>query len=75
MDVGEHAMVRHEAAEALGSIGDDRCLKLLQAFSRDAEPIVAESCVVALDMLEHEQSGEFQYADTGHPASTVPSCA
>jgi deoxyhypusine monooxygenase len=64
-DAGENPMVRHEAAEALGSIAAPECLALLQAFAADAEPIVADSCVVALDMLAHEQSGEFQYADAG----------
>ena len=29
----EHAMVRHEAAEALGSIADERCVALLQVRS------------------------------------------
>ncbi len=31
----------------------------------DPEPIVAHSCEVALDMLEFERSGAFQYADEG----------
>jgi deoxyhypusine monooxygenase len=61
----ENAMVRHEAAEALGSIAAPECLKLLEKYRGDQEPIVADSCVVALDMLEFEQSGEFQYADVG----------
>lgn len=26
---------------------------------------MADSCIVALDMLEFEQSGAFSYADTG----------
>lgn len=26
-------------------------------YSKDEEPIVADSCIVALDMLEHEQRG------------------
>lgn len=64
-DAGEHAMVRHEAAEALGSIADESCVALLKAFSSDPEPIVAESCLVALDVLEHNASGEFQYAELG----------
>lgn len=64
-DSSEHAMVRHEAAEALGSIASPDCLQLLTDYCKDPEPIVADSCVVALDMLEFEQSGAFQYADTG----------
>ena len=57
-------MVRHEAAEALGSIAAPECLDLLKQYAQDADPIGADSCIVALDMLEHEQSGEFEYAET-----------
>ncbi len=64
-------MVRHEAAEALGSIADERCLKLLEEFCTDPEPIVAHSCMVALDMLAYEQSGEFQYATVGRAVETA----
>jgi hypothetical protein len=67
-------MVRHEAAEALGSIAADECEALLLVHVADPEPIVADSCVVALDMLEFERSGGFQYADTcasmGEPKQT-----
>ncbi len=56
-------MVRHEAAEALGSIADDRCLDLLRQYCTDASPIVAHSCEVALDMLDFESSQGFEYAD------------
>ena len=52
--------VRHEAAEALGAIADDASVALLREFATDPEPIVAHSCVVALDMLEFEKSGAFQ---------------
>eukprot|EP00877_Chromochloris_zofingiensis_P002752 jgi/Chrzof1/12478/Cz06g35230.t1 len=62
-DPAEHAMVRHEAAEALGAIAAPGCVELLQAHAADEEPIVAHSCVVALDVLEFEKSGSFEYAD------------
>jgi deoxyhypusine monooxygenase len=39
-------------------------------FASDAEPVVAESCIVALDMLEHEESGAFEYADTSAASGT-----
>lgn len=61
-DAGQNAMVRHEAAEALGSIADPECVALLRAACGDPEPVVADSCLVALDMLQHELSGAFQYA-------------
>lgn len=60
---GESAMVRHEAAEALGSIGHADCVAVLQRYRGDGERVVKESCDVALDMLEYENSSEFQYAD------------
>lgn len=63
-DLRENAMVRHECAEALGSIASGECLKILQHYQQDGERVVRESCEVALDMYEHEQSGAFQYANT-----------
>jgi hypothetical protein len=72
-DAREHAMERHEAAEALGAVADPGCVALLRAHAADAEPIVAHSCVVALDVLEHEASGAFEYcagaADAGSGAA------
>ncbi|CAH8392478.1 unnamed protein product [Eruca vesicaria subsp. sativa] len=67
-DVNEHPMVRHEAAEALGSIADEESIALLQEFSRDPEPIVSQSCEVALSMLEFENSGKsFEFFFTQDP--------
>uniref|UniRef100_A0A2P2IZW1 Deoxyhypusine hydroxylase n=1 Tax=Rhizophora mucronata TaxID=61149 RepID=A0A2P2IZW1_RHIMU len=61
-DINEHPMVRHEAAEALGSIADEQSIALLKKFSKDPEPIVSQSCEVALSMLEFERSGKsFEY--------------
>eukprot|EP01135_Chromosphaera_perkinsii_P011072 Nk52_evm31s2325 gene=Nk52_evmTU31s2325 len=60
----ENCMVRHECAEALGSIATEECMPVLKLFQEDGERVVKESCDVALDMLEYEQSGDFQYADT-----------
>ncbi|XP_020275871.1 deoxyhypusine hydroxylase-B isoform X2 [Asparagus officinalis] len=57
-DVKEHPMVRHEAAEALGSIADGDSVALLTEFAKDPEPIVSQSCEVALSMLEFERSGK-----------------
>ncbi|KAJ1980337.1 deoxyhypusine hydroxylase [Dimargaris cristalligena] len=61
-NTAEEPMVRHECAEALGSIASPEVLPVLQTFSKDPERVVRESCIVALDMYEHEQSGQFQYA-------------
>ncbi|XP_041978433.1 deoxyhypusine hydroxylase [Aricia agestis] len=63
-DVNEHEMVRHEAAEALGSIATEECTEVLKRYLHDPRPVVRESCEVALDMSEYENSPEFQYANT-----------
>ncbi|KAI9500133.1 deoxyhypusine hydroxylase [Coemansia spiralis] len=58
----EASMVRHEAAEALGSVATPEVNKILAQYVNDPEPVVRESCVVALDMFEYETSSDFQYA-------------
>ena len=56
-------MVRHEAAEALGSLGDEEGVgDTLRGFLNDPEQVVRESVVVALDMAEFEKNGEREYA-------------
>lgn len=61
-DAHEHPMVRHEAAEALGSIADEQSIALLEEFVKDPEPLVSQSCEVALSMLHFERSGKsFEY--------------
>ncbi len=63
-DENENCMVRHECAEALGSIATEECIKVLEQYKADKEMVVKESCEVALDMCDYETSGAFQYADT-----------
>ncbi|KAM9330588.1 deoxyhypusine hydroxylase [Gastrophryne carolinensis] len=60
----ENPMVRHECAEALGSIAREDCLKALREHIEDVEQVVRESCEVALDMYDYENSGDFQYANS-----------
>ncbi|KAF8158403.1 armadillo-type protein [Crassisporium funariophilum] len=61
----ESDMVRHEAAEALGGIATPEVLPHLREWmnKEDAPRVVRESCQVAIDMWEHENSDEFQYAN------------
>jgi deoxyhypusine monooxygenase len=62
-DLEEASMVRHEAAEALGSLGqEDGVEDILKQFLCDRQQVVRESVVVALDMSEFEKSGEIEYA-------------
>jgi len=63
MNTDEHSMVRHESAEALGGIGTEECNLILSHYLNDFSRVVKESCVVALDMAEYENSDNFQYAN------------
>ncbi|XP_054738801.1 deoxyhypusine hydroxylase [Anastrepha obliqua] len=62
-DRNENEMVRHECAEALGAIATEECINILNRFAEDEQRVVKESCEIALDMCEYENSPEFQYAD------------
>ena len=66
---GEHPMVRHEAAEAIGALPDSDVQKILSGYLEDEEPLVSESCIVALDMAEYFESDSLEYADA---LSSVP---
>lgn len=62
-DGTEDVMVRHEAAEALGAIGDRTALDVLERFVDDDEVVIAESCEVALDLLEWVASKRLDYSE------------
>ena len=49
-DVEENEIVRHECAEALGSIGKS---EIISKYLDDSSRIVRESCQVALDMADY----------------------
>ncbi|XP_034937481.1 deoxyhypusine hydroxylase isoform X2 [Chelonus insularis] len=70
-DPTENEMVRHECAEALGSIAHPDCQQILNDYLIDDKRVVRESCIIALDMCEYENSTEFQYADA---LSKIPVC-
>ena len=58
-------MVRHECAEALGSIATSDIGDELSKYVDESQPdVLRESCVVALDFVEYNLGNEFQYADT-----------
>lgn len=60
---------------ALGSIATEDVLPILRKFREDTEPVVRESCEVALDMYEWETSNTFQYADGLAQIGAVPAAA
>jgi len=63
-DEGENPMVRHECAEALGDIpGVEIEAEMAKYLDPKVDPVVRESCVIALDMADYNNSQEFQYAN------------
>lgn len=73
-DTKEASMVRHEAAEALGSLGDEEGVEdLLKKFLHDPEQVVRESVIVALDMAEFERAGEKEYATIPQAGEVIAS--
>ena len=63
-DHSEQPMVRHECAEALGAIATRECTEILTQYLKDEERVVKESCLVALDLSEYENSDQLQYANS-----------
>ncbi|XP_026941365.1 deoxyhypusine hydroxylase isoform X1 [Sagmatias obliquidens] len=59
-DTRQEPMVRHEAGEALGAIGDPEVLEILKQYSTDPVIEVAETCQLAVRRLEwlQQHSGE-----------------
>ena len=62
-DESEHVMVRHEAAEALGAIGDYSVRPVLEKFVNHPMPEISESCEVAIDLLDWCKSKEYHEVD------------
>ena len=58
-DKNEDAMCRHEAAEALGALGDEGSLGMLQEARDDAQEVevVRETCEIAVQRIEWEHGG------------------
>lgn len=52
-DQAEHPMVRHESAEALGALAEPATLAVLEAHCSDAQVIVRDSCIVAIEMHKY----------------------
>lgn len=58
-----NCMVRHEAAESLGAVANEEVCQVLKEFTADASHPVSQSCLVALDIYEYNNSDQFQYAN------------
>ena len=68
---GEHRMVRHESAEALGAIEErwGECETILECFLNDEDDVVRDSVIVALDAADYWGYGNgTESADEGDGA-------
>lgn len=53
----QQVMVRHEAAEALGAIGDAECLGLLEKYFKDDPSLeIRQTCELAIERIKWENS-------------------
>jgi deoxyhypusine monooxygenase len=55
-DENEDSMVRHEAGEALGALGDVESLDLLRKYVGHPEAVIAQTCEIAVARIEWEAS-------------------
>lgn len=67
----EHAMVRHEAAEALGAIGTPAVMAVLKEHLQDKDQVVRESCEVALDAAAYWADVAAASGDPDAPTETA----
>ncbi|CAO2641282.1 Deoxyhypusine hydroxylase [Lemmus lemmus] len=73
-DTSQEPMVRHEAGEALGAIGNPEVLDLLRQYSTDPVPPsqVAETCQLAVGRLEWLQQHPGEAGSAGPYLSVDP---
>ena len=75
-DRSQETIVRHEAAEALGAIGDDRARAVLETYQQDDDRELRETCYLALKRLNWLKSGEpvpvSQFSVAVDPAPAFP---
>ncbi len=64
-DPNEHEITRHEAAEALGAIGDDGALDCLCQYTGHESVPLKETCVLGVDRLQESDvsSGDYNTVD------------
>ena len=66
-DTQQQAMVRHEAGEALGAIGDPSVLDLLDHYAEDPITEVSETCQIAASKIRWEQAQKGRNCSTKDP--------
>jgi deoxyhypusine monooxygenase len=62
-DENDDVLVRHECAEALGAIGQISSLSLLEKYRNHPMREIAETCDVAIDLINWNHSGDRENID------------
>jgi deoxyhypusine monooxygenase len=57
-DEADDVLVRHECAEALGAMGNSDNIEILKKFSNHSAPEIAETCQIAIDLINWRAVGE-----------------
>lgn len=55
-DENDDCMVRHEAAEALGAIGHEKSLAVLEKYAKDPAPEVSQTCELAIELIKYRMN-------------------
>ena len=74
-DTNQHAMVRHEAGEALAAIGSIESLTILKHYSHDQVIEVAQTCQLGVHKIELEQREGSDNGDCKKYSSVDPAPA
>jgi len=62
---GIDSMVRHEAAEALGAIGERDCIPVLEEYAKHPVREICETCIVAIDLINWRNDNKEETHEEG----------
>lgn len=71
-DESDDILVRHESAEALGAIGDSSSLSALQKYAIYDAPEIAETCQIAIDLINWRQTGQVKPSSVFQSVDPAP---
>uniref|UniRef100_A0A0M3JS13 Deoxyhypusine hydroxylase n=1 Tax=Anisakis simplex TaxID=6269 RepID=A0A0M3JS13_ANISI len=73
-DEEQETIVRHEAGEALGAIGDPLALPTLRKYLTHSEPALVETCELAIQRIEwllNKRRNDSEFVDNRSPYNSV----
>lgn len=64
LDENDDLIVRHECAEALGAIGKESSISILQNYCTHPAPEIHETCQIAIDLINWKKNAENNKGNT-----------